>query len=270
MARIAAVLTLSMLTCVPMAWAQVADVEVGSNSLSATIELPGGVAVDLSVTFEQVVGLGISAQLVDPTDLGLLSRLPSSVGLPAAFPLLLTIEPPASGPLSFSGLATVEVHTHNLVYTAATPLRLFSGPVGGAFEDITSTCGMGSYRAKGTKPGFSEFLIVTDLRPVDDVIQTKFDRIQQALDDHADDIPEATLAALQDELDDAYWNWSSGGDLLAAIDAVEEFADLVEAAGGSIPNVWRSSRDLTNVSGTLRAGAATLNYSLRYKSSVGQ
>jgi hypothetical protein len=40
-------------------------------------------------------------------------------------------------------------------------------------------------------------------------------------------------------------------------------------SGAAIPDVWRSSRDVVNVAGDLRAGASTLKFSLLFKASGG-
>jgi len=62
---------------------------ISGNELTARIELPGGLAADLTVTFESVVGLNanalaLSASSVNPKDLSFLGRLPSGVSIPAA------------------------------------------------------------------------------------------------------------------------------------------------------------------------------------------
>ena len=53
---------------------------ISGDQATGTIQLPGGVGADLSITFEDVVGLnptalGVSAALVDPLDPVLLARL---------------------------------------------------------------------------------------------------------------------------------------------------------------------------------------------------
>jgi hypothetical protein len=242
-------------------------VTVEGNRASVTLAA-GGVSLDLTLEFEQVVGLtpaslGISARVVDPLEL--VGRLPDATltSLPAGFPLLVSIEPPAAGGLSFSGLTTVDVHTHDLAFTADSPLRLFKAPAGGAFADITESIGMGSYRARGSTGGFSQFLIIADLRATSDVVEGKLDQLDGLLAANAGAIPAAVRSELEAQLADARADWN-GGDVRGASDAVGGFADAVKTAAnaGAIPNVWRSARDLTNVAGTLRAGAGTLRFSL--------
>lgn len=258
-------------------WAQgVADVTVTKTGVEAQVALPGGVEADLTITFEEVVGLydgctelGLSAELVNATDFDLLGRLPDAqlMGIPAAFPVLISIEPPTTGPLTFTGAAMISLHTHNLTYTANSPLRLFAADDGGEFYDITYTMGMGSYRVGGSKGKFSEFLIVTDLRPANAVIDGKFDRLQDVLDDNATSVEASVLSLLQSSLDTA-WSWYSAGDVLSAKSEINDFIALVEANSGSaIPSTWRSSRDLVNIAGELREVAATLRFSLSLSAS---
>ena len=57
----------------------IVGVVVDGNELRAEISLPGGIAADLTLAFEQVVGLneanvGLDASLVNPLDTALLAR----------------------------------------------------------------------------------------------------------------------------------------------------------------------------------------------------
>ncbi|MGH9362797.1 MAG: DUF6689 family protein [Thermoanaerobaculia bacterium] len=266
---------LLLLLAAPALRAQgIVDLVVSADTLSARIELPEGIGADLTIAFEKAVGLtadalGLAAQLVDPTDLSLLSRLPSSVAIPAGFPVLLHIAPPATGGLSFSGVAAVNLHTHNLPFAADTPLRLFRAAAGGGFEDVTQAMGMGSYRVNGTSGGFSEWMIVTDTRAVDVVINGKFYRLEGLLDAHEALIAPAVHADLVDRLAAAHAAYQAGA-LVTAIQQVEGLAATVKAHSGTdVPDVWRSAGDLANVAGALRAAADTLRFSLNLKSNAG-
>ncbi len=266
---VAALLALALLPTAAGAQLLPAGPKVTIDGNRATVTLgAGGVSVDLAITFEQVVGLtaanlGISARLASPAELA--GRLPDGAltSLPAGFPLLVTVEPPSSGGLSFSGVAGVEVHTHDLSFTADSPLRLFKAPVGGAFADVTESMGMGSYRARSTGGGFSQFLILADLRSDSDVVEQKLDQLDAAFARGAGAIPPSVSGVLQSALDAIRAEWD-GGDVRGAIAAAEDFAAAVKAAAdaGSVPNVWRSARDLDNVAGNLRAAAGTLRFSL--------
>lgn len=251
-----------------------ASVQVSQNKVTARVELPGGLAADLEIQFEQALGLsadsiGLSARVIDPGDLNIVSRLPASVSVPVGFPVLITIDPPSSGPLSFSGIASIDLHTHNLTYVANSPLRLFTAEPGKKFQDITASTGLGSYRTGANKGGFSEFLILADVRPVDTVIADKFQRLQSKLDASASAIAANVLPSLQSALTAAR-NAYLANDTVLASERIQQFAELVKQNSGSgIPDVWRSTRDVVNVAGELRSGASTLKFSLLFKASVG-
>jgi hypothetical protein len=266
----AVVSVLAALAAAPGTAADVLDVTIDGDTASARIELPGGVAADLTIAFEGAVGLsaanlGLDAELVSVSNLTLLSRLPQLASIPTAFPVLVTIEPPATGGLSFSGLVTVGLYTHHLMYTAGTPLRLFSAPLGGGFVDVTDEVSSGSYRVRGAKGDFSQFLIVADTRLVDTVIGEKLTRAENLLDTHWNAIDSTLAAQLDGHLASARSSWE-GGQIVAALSHVESFLKKLEKADGSdVPDVWRSARDLDNVAGLLRAAGETLHFSLTLK-----
>lgn len=241
---------------------------VTDDLVNLVVSLPGGLGGDLSLIFEDatrlnLLSLGISARLVNPNDPALLARMPS--GVTPGLPVLLRIEPPPIGGLTFSGITTLEIHTLNLHYTTGCPLRLFSAPLGGPFRDITTSMGAGSYRARGSSGGFSEFLIVSDLRPVDQVITDKLDRLEQMLDGYTALVPGTLYDDLEERLEDIRTAHAQG-DTEEAIQEVDGFLAAVQQnAGTTIPNVWRAARDLQNVAGYLRAGAMTLRFSLALK-----
>lgn len=246
---------------------------INGNELTAKIELAGGVAADLTITFEQVVGLNpsslsITASLVDPLDASLLSRLPSGASIPAGFPVLLEIQPTASSALSFSGVYKISLYTHNLTLQA--PLRLTRGPSNGPLADMTGFLEVGSVRAGGTGPGYSQFLIVLDARPLDPVIVAKFDALQALLTAHAGSMPPSVAADLQQQLTAAR-NLYNAGDTTGAITAVATFgASVKDQSGTAIPNVWQANNPaVVNVAGLLRSAADTLKFSLTLKSNLG-
>ncbi|MBV8199706.1 MAG: hypothetical protein JOZ15_03690 [Acidobacteria bacterium] len=259
--------------CIAVSTAAVAAQGIGNltisgNQVTATLDLQG-ISADLTLTFEQAVGLtagnlGLSAQLVNPQDPNLLSRLPAGglVTLPGAFPVLVRVQPPAGGGLSFSGVYTLDLHTHNLELTANCPLRLFSAPDGGPFDDITGNMGTGSYRVRGSKGSFSDFLIVADARPTSGVVNQKFDALSGLLSTYAGAIPGPVLDDLTRQLQAAR-GYFQAGDRVDAATAVNGFAATVQRnSGAGIPDVWRASGDLPNVAGRLRAAAGTLSFSL--------
>jgi hypothetical protein len=251
---------------------------LGAAALPAAAQVPGsidlpislpGVSGLLKVSFEDVAGLssanlGVSTRLVSPLDLSVLTRLPASVSLALRFPVLVRIEPPVSGGLTFNGVTSVDLQSLNLpLLSYLVPMRLFAAPLGGAFTDITASRPSNkSYRVIGSKGGFSEFLLVIDLTPPHQVITGKLDHLDQILADHAGAIPAPVAAALAADVAAARAHYL-GGDRAAAIDDVDLFNSTVEAHSGTdIPDVWRAARDLVNIAGQLRAGGDTLRFSL--------
>lgn len=263
-----AMMLLGVAIAQPASASPITDPVVEDNRVSVNVDF-GTVSTELSIEFEKAVGLsldslGLSAELVDPLDPALVSRLSDSlnISLTGGLPILVRIQPPVDGGLSFEGIANIELYTHDLQYTAGTPLRLFSSPDGGIFRDITAQMSSGSYRVRGSKGNFSEFLIVADLRTIASVIDGKFGRLSDLLYAYASKIESTLFSSLESDVAAAQAAWNNG-DLVTAIAKVEEFASRVRAAdGGAISRVWRSSRDLDNVAGELRAAASTLRFSL--------
>ena len=235
---------------------------------------------ELTVGFENATNatpasLGITTRQVSPLDLGLLSRLPPLTSLLGSVPILVRIEPPPAGGLSFEGISSVayDLPVVPLVGSIVNPLltslpiRLYSAPLGGSFSDITSEIDGGdetrSYRVIGSKGGFSEFLLILDLTPLNTAAANKIARLAQTLNDNAAAITPSVASDLQAQLATLQADYHAGNVAAATAD-VDALAATVEAHSGSdIPDVWRSTHDLVNVAGLLRAGAATLRFSLQ-------
>jgi hypothetical protein len=252
-----------------LAFAQAVPFTVGVTGNVATIRIGTGTVpmADVILTFDDAVGLtpaalGISANLVDINATSIRDRLPSptQVKLSSSLPLMVTIEPPTTGGLVQRRVTHVEVHTHQLAYTQGSTYRLFKSPLNGAFRDITGEVAPGSVRTRGTTPGWSQFIIVADLRPTGSVITSKYAylRTQMAL-------LSATEKAPLDVLLDASEDALAAGDFATASAKLEAYRARVSArAGTAIPDVWRATRDVTNVAGELLAGADTLAFSIGY------
>lgn len=244
-------------------------VHISGNTAETTITLPGGFEVDVTLKFENVMGLSaknlnISGYLADPLSLDVKSRLPDAlIKQQAAFPLVVRIDPLANSGFSFSGPITIELHTHNLQYSVNTPLRLYKSHAGGAFEDITIATGAGSIRARGQMGHLSDFIIVADLRPVTQVVQQKAQKLEAMLDQFANQIAPELLVALQRSIG-AVRTDVLAGRYKAALAELKQTQLLISNAGaGELPDVWRSARDIDNVAGMLAAASETLAYSLR-------
>jgi hypothetical protein len=255
------------------AQSQLVDPVINDNEFSATIEL-AGVSAELSIRFEKAIGLslenlGVSVHAIDPLDLDLISRLPSSLTgplatLPSGFPVMVRVEPPTDGGLSFEGVVNVELYTRNLQYTIGTPLRIFTAPTGtGTFRDVTEHVSGGSYRTRSGGTHFSDFLILVDTRSTETVVAEKFDRLFDALDDYQHDLPTSLYAQVLGHADQALAAWGTGNaaSAIGHIDALHD-AVLAAALAGQVPRVWRSARDLENIDGAIRAPARTLRFSL--------
>ena len=262
-------LVLACLTATSPASAQSLPVSVNVSGETATIVVGSASTpiADLTLSFDDAsnltaAGLGVSAQLVNPTDPSLLARLPAATltQLDSAFPLLITIEPTLAGGLSFERTVHVEVHTHNLPYTVGSSLRLFKAPLGGQFRDISDEIAPGSVRARGTTGGFSQFLVLADLRATDAVVAQKFAWLRAKVAT----VAVAERASLDGYLDAAEDSVASG-DHNAALLALDSFRARVSArAGIGIAQQWRAARDLDNSAGEMLAGAATLKFSIAY------
>lgn len=250
--------------------AQSISTQINANSAEIQLSLPGGLAADFSIAFENVVGLseenlGLAVELLDLNDINLLNRLPSGIfnSIPAAFPMMITVEPAYDSGLSFEGLVTIDIHTHNLEYTENTPLRLFKAPLGGDFRDITDTTSSGSYRARSTTGTFSQFIIVADTRSANQVSTEKLSLLQNDLAGWQSEIDPAVYLLLNSKSIDIA-NEFNQANYVAAEMKITEFSQLVsQYAGAGIPNVWRASRDIDNVAGELLAHAKTLKFSVR-------
>jgi hypothetical protein len=270
--RAAITACLSLLSLPAQAANGIYDIEIDGNTAQVAIAL-GSASATLKGEFENVVGLsaeslGVSVQAVDPLAPGFLSRLGSGVSLPAAFPLVVKIAPPSNGGLSFSGVVSVELYTHDLQYTIGSPFRLYSSPDGGSFTDVTTFVGSGSIRSGGSKADFSEFIIAADVRPLASAISAKYSKLAALLNQHAASMSsslQSELVGLYNASQSAY----ASGQYVAAITYLEAFDEKVVAASGNgVPDIWRSSRDLVNIAGRLRSAAATLRYSLTLASNA--
>lgn len=252
-----------------LAVAQTLPISVGVSGNVATVAIGSGPVpmADVILTFDGAEGLtpealGVSANLVEINAAALLGRLPNpgQVKMSSNLPLMVTIEPPHTGGLVQRRVTHVEVHTHALAYTQGSTYRLFKAQLGGSFRDITGEVAPGSVRTRGTTPGWSQFIVVSDLRPTGNVISAKYSylRTQLAL---LPALERAPLDVLLDESEDAL----AAGDFPTASARLESFRSRVSMrAGVAIPEVWKATRDVTNVAGELLAGADTLAFSLGY------
>ena len=273
---------LVLLACAPLATAQTAQppsatlpvsVTAAGNHADIVIGSASAPIAEVSLDFQDATGLslaslGASAQVVDVSDPVLLARLPGSTltTVANALPVMLTIEPPANGGLSFRGTGRMEIHTHALPYSVGSFFRVFKAPLGGAFRDVTDEIAQGSVRARTTYGGFSQFLILVDLRSTSSVVDEKIGSLRAQVDALSTS-ERGSLIALLNRAEAAI----DGADYANAIDAIGDFRTRVqERAGQFIPNEWRATRNVENQAGQLIAGVNSLGFSVAYLRDFGQ
>ena len=137
----------------------------GGGNYTAEFELEFEVDNLQNLTVECI---GISADVLDATEIAdIESRLPHPPPtqiIDPAFPVRVTVEPPAGCGLSFDNQYDVSYETADLVYTPFSPYRLVKAPIGGQFQYVTGSVTQGSVRSRGRAGGFSEFVIIKDTR----------------------------------------------------------------------------------------------------------
>ena len=249
------------------------SVNVVGNVATAQIGNPANPIAELTLSFDDASGLtpaslGIRASTIDITDPNLLSRLPDPrlVRLESGLPLLVTIEPPANGGLTFRRSGRFELHTHALAYSLGSNFRVFKAPIGGQFRDTTEEIAQGSVRARSRYGGFSQFLIATDLRETGAVVAEKIASLRARVAS----LPSSEQPAFTAQLDTVESAVASQ-DYTTALAAIDLVSDRAQArAGNGLLDEWRATHDADNQAGELLAGAATLKFSVSYLRDYGQ
>jgi len=252
-----------------LAVAQQLPVNVSVSGEVATVQIGPATAplADLTITFDDATGLtpaslGVRADAVSVFDPGLNARLPSSslTTIQSGFPVLITVEPPGNGGLSFLRQAHLDLHVHGLSYTAGSRLRLFKAPLNGTFVDVTYDVLPGSVRTRGTTGGWSQMLVILDQRSTTGIVTDKIAALHvmlQALPASERNPLQLLLNGIQSAVNAGRYN--------LAISKVDAFRQRVSnRAGTYIPDEWRATRDLTNSAGDLLSGADTLRFSIGF------
>ncbi|HET6434114.1 MAG TPA: DUF6689 family protein [Xanthomonadaceae bacterium] len=247
------------------------QVSVAGNVAVARIGPSSLPLAEVTLTFDDASNLGagnlgIAARLVSASDATLLARLPGNlIQLDSALPLLVTIQPPVSGGLSFRRTGRYELHTHLLPYAVGSNLRVFKAPLGGSFRDTTEEIASGSVRARSRYGGFSQFLVAVDLRPTSLVVADKIGWLRKRVAT----LPATEQPAFAAQLD-AVAAAVADRDYGAAIAAADAIAARAQArAGTALTDTWRAG-GADNQAGDLIAGATTLKFSLGYLQSFGE
>ncbi len=235
---------------------------VDGRKAKAEINLPkpgGGVySADFELEFHNPVNLtvecvGIDADVLDAAEIAdIESRLPDPGNqiIDPAFPVHVTVEPPAACGLEFEDEVHIGFDTPELVYTAFSPYRLMKAPIGGAFHDLTALVEAGSVRSRGSGGTFSEFVMVKDLNQdyAGEATQA-FALLEARLADQAIG-PTATTALASDA--DVSRAAFQAGNYAQAIARLTDLIDHCGTLGGvALPNRWRSARDLNNAEGEI-------------------
>lgn len=285
---------LALLWAVGCAWVDPAAasvvVSVNGNVAHAQISLSNGSGTydaEVTIAFNtpvnlDVANLNLTAELVDLGDPLFTSRLPAGISVDAAFPMMITVEPPdygwlfhsafdanpenGTGLLTFLNTYDIEIHTADLTYVTNSPYRLIKAPVGGQFADLTSEVLSGSVRTRGREGAFSQFMVGKDsattlipmlLVAVQKVVALQLRIVASGLDAGLN----GDLLALVGQI--------SASLLLPLLDLTGAIADLDELiatilahAGVDIANQWDASHAVPNDAGEILGLAYTLRYTL--------
>ena len=268
-------------------------VTISGNQAVATISLTNGAGtVDavVTITFDTPANLtatelNLTATLVGPNDI---ARLPTCgspcVTVDPAFPMLITVEPlplpwvfhsgfetgeTTPGNLSFLNTYEFEIYTTDLDCTApgvglscpSTPYRLFKGPVGGNFDDITDDVLKGSVRARGRGGAMSQFLIVSDTRASVNVEQGKAFNLEARI--RSASLSDSLRSQLLGQLAEVQVAVLLTKDYAQAIIYLDQLKAVIQAhAGIDVANVWSSDHTLVNDAGEMLSLAQTLRFTL--------
>jgi len=243
------------------------DVEIiDGRKAKADITLPnpggGNYTAEFEIEFEvenlqnlTVACIGISADVLDAAEIAdIRSRLPHSAtqSIDPAFPVRVTVEPPAGCGLSFQNHYDVEFETDDLVYAPFSPYRLVKAPIGGNFRYVTGSVTSGSVRSRGSSGGFSEFVIIREEDPTPDYAIdciAEYDALEARLASTA--ISPTARHALEIDLAVSRAAYTTGN-FDEAIAHLANFEAHCRAYGGeALPNRWRSARDLDNIEGDM-------------------
>ena len=263
-------------TSLVIAGGVVVTIENGRKA-KADITLPnpagGNYTAEFEIEFEQgnvdnltVECIGITADVLDAAEIANINqhRVPH-VGtqiIDPAFPVRVTVEPPAACGLAFNNQYDVSLDTPDLVFVAPSHYRLLKAPIGGQFKYVTESVTSGSVRSRGSSGGFSEFVMINDTaqNPSNYRIDcaTEYAALRTRLDNSTISLSARRTLETDLDLSEAAYD---AGDYGAAIALLSNFdGHCVDFGGAALPNRWRSTRDLDNIEGDLIGHAGTLTF----------
>jgi hypothetical protein len=208
--------------------------------------------------------VGFSVEVLDAAGVANVnSRLPDPLNqaIDPALPLRVTIEPPIACGLAFDDDYDAEFKGNNLTWVASSPYRLMKAPIGGSYRDITASVVTGSVRSRGCGGTFSEFVMVVDQ------VQSYSSETVAGYSDLAALIADAAVgptasATLGSDRSVSQSAFESAN----YIEAIERLDDLLAhcgtLGGPTLPNRWRSARDLVNLEGEIVSRTSHLKFLL--------
>lgn len=243
---------------------------IDGRKAKADITLPnpggGNYTAEFEIEFEAdgiqnltVECIGITADVLDASEIAdIEGRLPHGIDPPlqqtqfidAAFPVRVTVEPPAGCGLAFRNGYDVSIDTEDLVYVPSSKYRMMKAPIGQAFQYVTGAVTAGSVRVRGGGGGFSEFVLIRDDAPkYAEDCNTEYDYVESRLRTAA--LSPTARRTLEIDIARSRAAYEAG-DFATAIALLAPFdGHCVEYAGEGLPNQWRSQRDRDNVEGDI-------------------
>lgn len=255
------------------------------HELTLDLLMPSGRKASLSFFFERAVNLTkdsfkVVAREVSPDDPTITQRLPPGVFINGTFPLFVTIDPNRSAPLlvKFRGAWRLELETDALEFEGATTKIYQAHDDNDTFGDVTKSVGFGSYRVSGDGGDFSQFLLVTDMRPPAQIALANYDRLAADIDagESAKDLSAALALLLRADLKtsrDAFTAVPPNrvGALIALNSLLQR---VVEGSGNGVSEEWDRTTPgapaKVSRAGVLRGDAAALRLSVELAQRITQ
>ena len=235
----------------------------GSGNYTAEFELEFDTPHNLTVAC-----LGLTADVLDaPAIANINSRLPPNQAIDTAFPVRVTVEPPAGCGLQFYYNVDVDLDTPDLAFVPGPPYsqyRLVKAPIGGIapFHDVTDSVVSGSVRVRGTAGGFSEFVIAKDtVQDHATGASQGYAALAARLGDPAIGLT-AQLTLMTDlDISRAAFEAGNYAQAIAYLDDLDYHCAVL--GGPALPNTWRSARDLVNAEGEVVSFTGNIRFALR-------
>jgi hypothetical protein len=250
-------------------------VTIDGNKAKADITLPipppgrGNYTAELELEFEaphnlSVACLGIDANVLSASDIvNVNGRLPNpgTQAIDPLFPVRVVVEPPAGCGLQFYYDVKVTLETDDLVYQPYSEYRLMKAPIGGGFQNITSSVTAGSVRARGSGGSFSEFVMIEDTAQNYDADALQaYGSLEARLNDPAIGLTAQLTLQTDLALSKAAYTAGNMAEAIVYVDQLDYHCAVL--GGPALPNTWRSARDLVNAEGEVVSYTGSLRFAL--------